>query len=88
MTWSSMSSVTTLVDLVKNLAEALLGLLPCLHDGAITVLGCCELGSSLLQLKPKCSLSVLGIRGSLYGLGQQCGEGSSYPAIYEDFEKR
>jgi len=63
-----MSLVATLVDLVKNLAEALLGFLPCLHDGVITVICCCELGPGLLQLEPKGLLSVLSVCCPLNGL--------------------
>ena len=73
--WSPMVVVTVLVDLIKDLDETLLGLLPCFHDSTNPILCCCELGSSLLQLRPQCSLSVLGTYGSLYSLGQQRREG-------------
>ena len=50
--WSSMVVVTVLVDLIKDLGETLLGLLPCLLDSTDPVLCCCKLGSGVIQLKP------------------------------------
>jgi len=60
--------VAILVDLVEDPGEILLGLFPCFLDSMNLILCYCELGSSMLQLKPKGSLSVFHAYGSLNGL--------------------